>query len=169
MKSDELSGYIGCTFEIRSVKHLCVAASKTALLLLQFRSDGRPLQYIVAHHPDWYNGELVWAQGGYYLLDRTDPSSALRDAAVELNTTRFYAAMADDDWDTHCIGVFTSERLAEKALEEAIAKDIAAREYAKDHGYGALTLADYQRASELAGLENAFWIEEKCLNQTSQH
>ena len=75
MTQQELTALVGKEITIRGDRHLCLAAGSDKLLLLQICEKdeplikaGDPVQYIVANHPDWHNGELVWAQGSYYPL-----------------------------------------------------------------------------------------------------
>lgn len=73
MNQSELNALLGKTVLIRGGEHFCCAAGNDRLLLLQcaakdeplFRK-GEPVQYIVAYHPRWDDGTLVWAQGAYF-------------------------------------------------------------------------------------------------------
>ena len=93
MNQSELKALLGKTVLIRGCEHLCCGVGNDRLLLLQcaakdeplFRK-GEPIQYIVACHPRWDVGTLVWAQGAYFpivpLLDGlTASAKAFRAAA----------------------------------------------------------------------------------------
>ena len=93
MNQSELKALLGKTVLIRGCEHLCCGVGNDRLLLLQcaakdeplFR-QGEPVQYIVACHPRWDVGTLVWAQGAYFpivpLLDGlTASAKAFRAAA----------------------------------------------------------------------------------------
>lgn len=93
MNQSELNALLGKTVLIRGCEHLCCGVGNDRLLLLQcaakdeplFRK-GEPVQYIVACHPRWDVGTLVWAQGAYFpivpLLDGlTASAKAFRAAA----------------------------------------------------------------------------------------
>ncbi|WP_418232485.1 hypothetical protein [Butyricicoccus sp.] len=93
MNQSELKALLGKTVLIRGCEHLCCGVGNDRLLLLQcaakdeplFRK-GEPVQYIVACHPRWDVGTLVWAQGAYFpivpLLDGlTASAKAFRAAA----------------------------------------------------------------------------------------
>ena len=93
MNQSELKALLGKTVLIRGCEHLCCGVGNDRLLLLQcaakdeplFRK-GEPVQYIVACHPRWDVGTLVWAQGSYFpivpLLDGlTASAKAFRAAA----------------------------------------------------------------------------------------
>ena len=93
MSQSELNALLGKTVLIRGCEHLCCGVGNDRLLLLQcaakdeplFRK-GEPVQYIVACHPRWDVGTLVWAQGAYFpivpLLDGlTASAKAFRAAA----------------------------------------------------------------------------------------
>ena len=96
MNQNELTSMPGKTVYIRGGAHFCCAAANDRLLLLQFAArdeplfkKGAPVQYIVARHPRWMDGALVWAQGDYFpivpSLDGPDASGkALRAAANAL-------------------------------------------------------------------------------------
>lgn len=75
MTQQELTALVGRELMIRNARHLCLAATHDALLLLQICSHdepclkaGEPVQYIVARHPCWHKGELIWDSGSYYPL-----------------------------------------------------------------------------------------------------
>ena len=93
MNQSELKALLGKTVLIRGCEHLCCGVGNDRLLLLQcaakdeplFRK-GEPVQYIVACHPRWDVGTLVWAQGAYFpivpILDGlTASAKAFRAAA----------------------------------------------------------------------------------------
>lgn len=63
---ETFAGYIGQIVVSHETNYLCVALENDALLLLQLLDNGTPLQFIVAHHPDLYNEELVWSNGDYF-------------------------------------------------------------------------------------------------------
>ncbi len=165
MTPSELKTYVGREIFIRGVKHLCISASPTALLLIEFNHEDRPIQYIVSHYPDLYGGELIWAQGGYYpffypsLGDKTI-SDALCGAVLELDDTIFYAAMADDDLGARCIGVFTEEHLAKQELEKVMNNSDDARIYCHTAKQSRLSLDEYNQLRDERMWENAYWIEE---------
>lgn len=172
MNPDEMRSYVGQTLIIRGTKHICIAASDTALLIMEFNAKDEPVQYIVAHHPRLYEGELVWAQGSYYSFHfRYFPPNAiggaLEGAAMELNETVVYTAMADDDLGARCIGVFTNESLAVQALESILNKSDDALELCHEQGQSRLTLDEYNTLRDERLLENAYWIEEHEPNNTN--
>lgn len=75
MTQQELSALVGKEFMIRRARHICLAASAGSLLFLQIcaRDEpllkaGDPIQYVVARHPSWHDGELTWDSGSYYPL-----------------------------------------------------------------------------------------------------
>ena len=110
---------------IRGVPHLCVAAEKECLMFLQFTEEGAPIQYVVAHHPMLYKGEMVWSNGDYfpflnYTGSVTPMADAIRDAGFAMGSDTVYAAMADDELGTRCVGVFTEDISARTALEMCI-------------------------------------------------
>ena len=93
MSQSELHALLGKTLLIRGDEHFCCGVGNDRLLLLQcaakdgplFRK-GEPVQYIVACHPRWSDGTLVWAQGAYFpivpLFDGlTAFAKAFREAA----------------------------------------------------------------------------------------
>lgn len=94
MSQSELNALLGKTLLIRGDKHFCCAVGNDRLLLLQcatkdeplFRK-GEPVQYIVACHPRWSDGTLVWAQGAYFpivpILDGLTASAKALRAAVD--------------------------------------------------------------------------------------
>ena len=57
---------VGRSFPIHGVPHIGIAASDDALLMLQYRDDGSPCQYVVAHGPYQSDGELCWLNGAYF-------------------------------------------------------------------------------------------------------
>ena len=59
MTDHEIKSYVGKTICIRGTQHVCVAAGMQQLMLLQLDPKGNPIQYIVAHSPSLYKGELV--------------------------------------------------------------------------------------------------------------
>jgi|GEM_PF-4536815 len=93
MNQSELKALLGKTVLIRGCEHLCCGVGNDRLLLLQCAAKDEPLfrkgelvQYIVACHPRWDVGTLVWAQGAYFpivpLLDGlTASAKAFRAAA----------------------------------------------------------------------------------------
>ena len=122
------AGYIGKIVVSHKTNYLCVALENDALLLLQLREDGTPLQFIVAHHPDLYNDELVWSNGDYFPFFAYHNSSApvaeaLRDSGFAMGGDQVYAAMVDDELGVRCAGIFTRYNAARHALECLIAKD----------------------------------------------
>ena len=73
MNQSELKALLGKTVRIRGDEHFCCAVGNDRLLLLQYAAKdeplfrkGEPVQYIVAYHPRWDDGTLVWAQGAYF-------------------------------------------------------------------------------------------------------
>ncbi len=73
MNQSELNALLGKTVLIRGGEHFCCAVGNDRLLLLQYAAKneplfrkGEPVQYIVACHPRWVDGTLVWAQGAYF-------------------------------------------------------------------------------------------------------
>lgn len=94
MNQSELNALLGKTVLIRGGEHFCCAVGNDRLLLLQcaakdeplFRK-GEPVQYIVARHPRWVDGTLVWAQGTYFpivpILDGLTASAKALRAAVD--------------------------------------------------------------------------------------
>ena len=94
MNQSELNALLGKTVLIRDGEHFCCAVGNDRLLLLQcaakdeplFRK-GEPVQYIVARHPRWVDGTLVWAQGAYYpivpLFDGLTASAKAFKAAAD--------------------------------------------------------------------------------------
>ena len=99
MTQQELNALVGKEFMIRGTRHICLAASAGSLLFLQIcaRDEpllkaGDPIQYVVARHPSWHDGELTWDSGSYYPLyayrngSHADTASglALLDAALHL-------------------------------------------------------------------------------------
>ena len=93
MNQPELNALFGKTLLIRGDEHFCCAVGNDRLLLLQYAAKdeplfrkGEPVQYIVACHPRWDDGTLVWAQGAYFpivpILDGlTASTKAFRAAA----------------------------------------------------------------------------------------
>ena len=93
MNQSELNALLGKIVFIRGCEHLCCAVGNDSLLLLEYAAKdeplfrkGEPVQYIVACHPRWDDGTLVWAQGAYFpivpILDGlTASAKALRTAA----------------------------------------------------------------------------------------
>ncbi len=53
MKQSDIHALVGKEIIIRSARHICIGASKDALILLEIDADGKPVQYIVAHHPSF--------------------------------------------------------------------------------------------------------------------
>lgn len=163
------AGYIGKIVVSHKTNYLCVALENDALLLLQLRKDGTPLQFIVAHHPDLYNDELVWSNGDYFPFFAYHNSSApvaeaLRDSGFAMGGDQVYAAMVDDELGVRCAGIFTRYNAARHALECLIAKDETAHEFIKQPGGSRLTLSEYKRLYDQYSLDNAYWIEEKTMN-----
>lgn len=170
MNTLQCSAYIGKTLVIRGVPHLCVAAEKECLMFLQFTEEGAPIQYVVAHHPMLYKGEMVWSNGNYFPLlnyagSATPMADAIRDSGFAMGSDTIYTAMADDELGARCVGVFTEDTSARTALETLIARDAEACKCARAYGYARLTLADYEQIYNEEGLENAYWIEDKRLNR----
>lgn len=180
MANQELTALVGKELIIRGARHLCLAANDDRLLLLQLCArdepllkTGDPVQYIIARHPEWYNGELVWAHGSYFppCVYRDDPAAgfpcaqALLDAVLALTGGMLYAAMLDNEDGTRCAGLFTSEKEARDWLERDIAEDACAPELRKTLEVERLTLEDYQRAKGELGLDNAYWIEAHRANE----
>ena len=94
MNQSELNALLGKTVLIRGCEHLCCAVGNDRLLLLQYAAKdeplfrkGEPVQYIVACHPRWSDGTLVWAQGAYFpivpILDGLTASAKALRAAVD--------------------------------------------------------------------------------------
>jgi len=75
MNQKELNGMVGKVLTIRGATHLCLAAGRDAILLLQLAmrdepifKKGDPVQYIVARGPYLAEEGLVWRAGSYYPL-----------------------------------------------------------------------------------------------------
>ena len=94
MNQSELNALLGKTVLIRGGEHFCCAVGNDRLLLLQYAAKdeplfrrGEPVQYIVACHPRWVAGTLVWAQGTYFpivpILDGLTASAKALRAAVD--------------------------------------------------------------------------------------
>ena len=94
MNQSELNALLGKTVLIRGCEHLCCGVGNDRLLLLQYAAKdeplfrkGEPVQYIVARHPRWVDGTLVWAQGTYFpivpILDGLTASAKALRAAVD--------------------------------------------------------------------------------------
>lgn len=174
MTAHEMQALVGKTLTIRGAHHLCLAASSDSLLLLQLCAcdetlfkAGDPVQYIVAKHPEWHQGELVWGSGSYYPPHayRDDPAAgapctqALLDAVIDLAGGMLYAAMQETESGTRCAALCTSEKEAREWLERDVAQDSMAPELRDRLGVDRLTLEDYQRARDEWGLDNAYWVE----------
>lgn len=96
MNQSELNALLGKIVFIRGCEHLCCAVGSDRLLLLQYAAKdeplfrrGEPVQYIVACHPRWVDGTLVWAQGAYFPIvlipdGLTASAKALRAAVDSL-------------------------------------------------------------------------------------
>ena len=96
MNQSELNALLGKIVLIRGCEHLCCAVGSDRLLLLQYAAKdeplfrrGEPVQYIVACHPRWVDGTLVWAQGAYFPIvlipdGLTASAKALRAAVDSL-------------------------------------------------------------------------------------
>lgn len=169
MDKKEIKALIGTGFPIHGVRHTCVAAEDDALLLLQFDDAGAPIQYVTAHHPSWFRGELVWDQGEYFPLFHYDHSAtpmadALRDAALAMSDENLFVAMADDDLGARCVGVFTGRFAAESALESILNKDADVQHMLAERRLERFTLDQYKVLYDELCLENAYWIEEHTAN-----
>ena len=96
MNQSELKALLGKIVLIRGCEHFCCAVGNDRLLLLQYAAQdeplfrkGEPVQYIVACHPRWVDGTLVWAQGAYFPIvlipdGLTASAKALRAAVDSL-------------------------------------------------------------------------------------
>ena len=96
MNQSELNALLGKIVLIRGCEHFCCAVGSDRLLLLQYAAKdeqlfrrGEPVQYIVACHPRWVDGTLVWAQGAYFPIvlipdGLTASAKALRAAVNSL-------------------------------------------------------------------------------------
>lgn len=96
MNQSELKALLGKIVRIRGCEHFCCAVGSDRLLLLQYAAKdeplfrkGEPVQYIVACHPRWVDGTLVWAQGAYFPIvlipdGLTASAKALRAAVDSL-------------------------------------------------------------------------------------
>lgn len=96
MNQSELKALLGKIVLIRGCEHFCCAVGSDRLLLLQYAAKdeplfrrGEPVQYIVACHPRWVDGTLVWAQGAYFPIvlipdGLTASAKALRAAVDSL-------------------------------------------------------------------------------------
>ncbi len=170
MTQSDIHALVGKEIIIRSARHICIGASKDALMLLELDADGKPVQYIVAHHPSFHNGELIWANGNYFLgfqfpgMDSSTGSS-LREAALCLDSTILYVAMASDDYSVRCIGVFTDQNRAATALEELINRDDEVHQYKMEYGVDHFSLEDFEKLCVERSLENDYWIEEHSVNK----
>ena len=173
MDKQEMKALIGTSFPIHGVRHTCVAADGNVLILLQYDKDDVPVQYVAAHYPSWYEGELVWNQGDYfplfyYIGSDTPMADALRDAALAANGGTVYVAMADSDQGARCAGVFTREQGAIDVLEKLIVRDGAAAGYNGQLGMHKLTLAEYQKLHKEKSLDNAYWVSEMRVNRPTR-
>nr|DAW90221.1 MAG TPA: hypothetical protein [Bacteriophage sp.] len=170
---EAFASYIGKIVVSHETNYLCVALENDALLLLQLLDNGTPLQFIVAHHPDLYNEELVWSNGDYfpffaYHSSDAPIAQALRDSGLAMGGGKVYAAMVDDELGARCAGIFTQYNTACHVLECLIAKDETVRDLIGQSGNNnRLTLSEYKRLFDQYSLENAYWIEEKTMNQVS--
>ena len=175
MTDQEIKSYVGKTICIRGTQHVCVAAGMQQLMLLQLDSKGNPIQYIVAHSPSLYKGELVWDAGDYFIAavygacEDSDPMiRAIRGAALAMQSNTLYVAMADDDIGCRCVGAFTHIDMAMSALDKLIAQDSEACRIAAELGKDKLTYQEYRAlCCNESGLDNAYWIEERRINQPS--
>lgn len=174
MTTSEIKSYVGKTIFIRGVQHVCVAAGDDQLLLLELNAEGFPIQYIVAHSPSLYQGELVWAAGNYFVVatygtcEDGDPMiRALQDATLALQSNTLYVAMADDDAGCRCVGVFSHMDMAISALDKVVAQDSAAHSIAVTRGKEKLTYLEYRALyyNELS-LYNAYWIDARRVNES---
>lgn len=170
MKQSDLDALVGKEIIIRSARHICIGAGKEALMLLELNDEGKPAQYIVAHHPSFHNGELIWANGNYFLgfqLPGMDSSmgSSLRDAALCMDNTILYIAMVSDDYGVRSIGVFTDQTRAATALEELINRDDEVCQYRTEYGVNHFSLEDFKELYVERSLENDYWIEEHSVNK----
>ena len=76
---------VGQMFPIHGVRHICIAESEDALLMLQYGDDGSPCQYVVAHGPYKSGGELCWLNGAYFpFFDYESTADALLAAGDAL-------------------------------------------------------------------------------------
>ena len=73
MNQYELKALLSKNVRICGDEYFCCAVGNDRLLLLQYAAKdeplfrkGEPVQYIVACHPRWVDGTLVWAQGAYF-------------------------------------------------------------------------------------------------------
>lgn len=172
MNQSDINALVGKELIIRSARHLCIGAGTDSLMLLQLNNTGKPIQYIVAHHPDFYESELVWASGDYYLgfqfAGANQPmSTSLREAALCLDDTPLYAAMMSDDWNARCIGVFAERSYAVRTLEKLINQDGEVQHYCKKCGIERLSLESLGELRCEHGWENNYWIEEHPVNKVS--
>lgn len=170
MKQSDINALVGKEIIIRSVRHVCISAGKEALMLLELNAEGKPVQYIVAHHPSFHNGELIWTNGNYFLgfqLPGLDSStgSSLRDAALCLDNTILYVAMVSDDYGVRSIGVFIDQNRAATALEELINRDDEVCQYKAEYGVKQFSLKDFKELYVERSLENDYWIEEHSVNK----
>lgn len=170
MKANELTAMVGETITIRSTRHVCVGAGIDALLLLQFENNGEPLQYIVAHHPCYYENELVWANGEYYPLfnykgTEEAMSSALRDASLALNDSMIYVAMADEGNGAESLGAYTKEDQAVHVLEAAINTDCEIKRVLSERGKQRFTLDEYMKLFGRLNQWSQYWIVRQRVNQ----
>lgn len=170
MKQSDLNALVGKEIIIRSARHICIGAGKETLMLLELNAEGKPVQYIVAHHPSFYNGELIWSNGNYFLgfqfpgMDSsTGPS--LRDAALCLDNPLLYVAMVSDDYGVRSIGIFTDQNRAATALEELLNRDVEVRQYKAEYDVNHFSLEDFKELYVERSLENDYWIEEHSVNK----
>lgn len=91
----------------------------------------------------------------------------LRDSGLAMGGGKVYAAMVDDELGARCAGIFTQYNTACHLLECLIAKDETVRDLIGQSGNNRLTLSEYKRLFDQYSLDNAYWIEEKTMNQVS--
>lgn len=171
MTTPELKNCVGKTFIIRGLQHICIAAGADQLLLLELNAEGTPIQYIIAHSPSFYEGELVWAAGNYFTVqshgaqEDGDPIiCALQSAALALQAHKVYVAMADDDCGTRCVGIFAHRDAAVSALDHVIGQDTEACAIAADMGKTKLTYGEHCELDPYElGLENLYWLFEQTI------
>ena len=171
MTMPELKNCVGKTFIIRGLQHICIAAGADQLLLLELNAEGTPIQYIVAHSPSFYKGELVWAAGDYFIaqshsahVDGDPIICALQSAALALHAHKVYVAMARDDYGSRCVGIFAHRDAAVSALDHVIEQDAEACAIAADMGKSKLTYVEHCELDPYElGLENLYWLFEQTI------
>ncbi len=173
MKKSEIDTLFGKILYIRDHQHILIGARDDAMLLLEFNSKEQPYQYVVAHHPSFHKGELVWTQGSYYPFyhpryDIGSMTACLQGAAMELHNKPFYAAMADDDLPPRCIGIFSDKSLAENAAEKVMNRSDEAVTLCHELNKPQLTLSEYSALRDDRLLEKTYWIEEHSPNKADE-